>query len=163
MLEYGDKLADSGLVVESFGPGAVIVREAPALLGQCDLQSLVRDLAHELARERNRQCGGAAQRDLRHHGVPRQRARGPGHAPGRDERAAPRDGSDAQRRAMQSRPPHLCRAFARRAGAAFRAAIGREACPSPSVVLVALLKNSNLPPLSALLGCGSLNRPGCKG
>ncbi len=26
----------------------MIVRETPALLGQCDLQSLVRDLAHEL-------------------------------------------------------------------------------------------------------------------
>ncbi len=49
LLEYRDKLADSGLVVESFGIGAVVVREAPALLGQCDLQSLVRDLAHELA------------------------------------------------------------------------------------------------------------------
>lgn len=48
LVEYGGKLADSGLVIESFGPGAVIVREAPALLGQCDLQSLVRDLAHEL-------------------------------------------------------------------------------------------------------------------
>jgi DNA mismatch repair protein MutL len=49
LLENRDKLADSGLVVENFGIGAVIVREAPALLGQCDLQSLVRDLAHELA------------------------------------------------------------------------------------------------------------------
>jgi DNA mismatch repair protein MutL len=48
LLEYAGKLADSGLVVESFGIGAVIVREAPALLGHCDLQSLVRDLAHEL-------------------------------------------------------------------------------------------------------------------
>ena len=49
LLEYADKLADSGLAIESFGIGAVIVREAPALLGLCDLQSLVRDLAHELA------------------------------------------------------------------------------------------------------------------
>ncbi len=49
VLEHQEKLADSGLVVESFGPGAVVVRELPALLGQCDLQSLVRDLAHELA------------------------------------------------------------------------------------------------------------------
>jgi DNA mismatch repair protein MutL len=48
LLEYQDKLADSGLVVESFGIGAVVVREAPALLGQCDLQGLVRDLVHEL-------------------------------------------------------------------------------------------------------------------
>ncbi len=49
LLENRDKLAESGLVVESFGPGAVIVRETPALLGQADLQTLVRDLAHELA------------------------------------------------------------------------------------------------------------------
>jgi len=48
LLEYRGKLADSGLVIESFGPGAVIVRETPALLGNCDLQSLVRDLAQEL-------------------------------------------------------------------------------------------------------------------
>ncbi|MFZ0569886.1 MAG: DNA mismatch repair endonuclease MutL [Rhodomicrobium sp.] len=48
LLEYRGKLADSGLVVESFGPGAVIVRETPALLGHCDLQSLIRDLVQEL-------------------------------------------------------------------------------------------------------------------
>jgi DNA mismatch repair protein MutL len=49
LLDYGEKLAGSGLVLESFGPAAVIVRETPALLGHCDLQALVRDLAHELA------------------------------------------------------------------------------------------------------------------
>jgi DNA mismatch repair protein MutL len=48
ILEHREKLAESGLVLESFGPGAVIVRETPALLGQPDLQSLVRDLAQEL-------------------------------------------------------------------------------------------------------------------
>ncbi|MGO8954708.1 MAG: DNA mismatch repair endonuclease MutL [Rhodomicrobium sp.] len=48
ILEYREKLAGSGLVVESFGPGAIIVRETPALLGNGDLQSLIRDLAHEL-------------------------------------------------------------------------------------------------------------------
>jgi DNA mismatch repair protein MutL len=48
LLEYREKLAESGLVVEGFGPGAVIVRETPALLGNGDLQSLIRDLAHEL-------------------------------------------------------------------------------------------------------------------
>ena len=44
ILDYREKLADSGLVLEGFGPGAVIVRETPSLLGQCALQSLVRDL-----------------------------------------------------------------------------------------------------------------------
>jgi len=48
LLEYQGKLAESGLAIEGFGPGAVIVRETPALLGHCDLQSLVRDLAREL-------------------------------------------------------------------------------------------------------------------
>jgi len=36
-------------VLEPFGPGAVVVREAPALLGETDLVGLVRDLADELA------------------------------------------------------------------------------------------------------------------
>jgi DNA mismatch repair protein MutL len=49
LLEHRGKLGEGGLVLESFGPAAVIVRETPALLGHCDLQSLVRDLAHELA------------------------------------------------------------------------------------------------------------------
>jgi DNA mismatch repair protein MutL len=38
-----------GLVVEAFGPSAVIVREMPALLGQRNIQGLLRDLADELA------------------------------------------------------------------------------------------------------------------
>jgi DNA mismatch repair protein MutL len=36
-----------GLVIEPFGPGAVLVREAPALLGNLDLPELVRDLANQ--------------------------------------------------------------------------------------------------------------------
>ena len=42
-------LAEMGLVVEPFGNGAVVVREVPALLGDCDVQGLVRDLADDLA------------------------------------------------------------------------------------------------------------------
>jgi DNA mismatch repair protein MutL len=38
-----------GLVVENFGQSAVIVREVPALLGQGNIQGLMRDLADELA------------------------------------------------------------------------------------------------------------------
>ena len=48
LLEYRGQLAESGLAIEGFGPGAVIVRETPALLGHADLQSLVRDLVHGL-------------------------------------------------------------------------------------------------------------------
>jgi DNA mismatch repair protein MutL len=43
------ELAELGLVLEPFGPGAVVVREVPALLGDCDVKGLVRDLAEELA------------------------------------------------------------------------------------------------------------------
>jgi DNA mismatch repair protein MutL len=43
------ELAELGLVLEPFGTGAVVVREAPALLGEIDVQGLVRDLADELA------------------------------------------------------------------------------------------------------------------
>jgi DNA mismatch repair protein MutL len=42
------ELAELGLVLEPFGPGAVIVREVPALLGEVDVARLVRDLADEL-------------------------------------------------------------------------------------------------------------------
>jgi DNA mismatch repair protein MutL len=44
-----DELAELGLVLEAFGSGAVVVREVPALLGETDVQALVRDLADELA------------------------------------------------------------------------------------------------------------------
>ena len=43
------ELAELGLVIEAFGPDAVLVREAPALLGAVDLKSLVRDLADDIA------------------------------------------------------------------------------------------------------------------
>jgi DNA mismatch repair protein MutL len=42
------ELAEFGLVLEAFGPGAVIVREVPALLPGLDVTALVRDLADEL-------------------------------------------------------------------------------------------------------------------
>ena len=40
-----------GLVVEPFGPGAILLREAPALLDGADMAALVRDLAEDLAAE----------------------------------------------------------------------------------------------------------------
>ena len=49
MAEHAEDLARLGLVVEPFGTGAVVVREVPALLGDSDVQGLVRDLADELA------------------------------------------------------------------------------------------------------------------
>ena len=44
-----EELAELGLHLEAFGPGAVVVREVPALLGEVDVQGLLRDLADELA------------------------------------------------------------------------------------------------------------------
>jgi DNA mismatch repair protein MutL len=43
------ELAALGLLIEPFGPGAVLVRETPALLGETDAAGLVRDIADDLA------------------------------------------------------------------------------------------------------------------
>jgi len=43
------ELAELGLVVETFGGGAVVVREVPSLLGETDVVGLIRDLADDLA------------------------------------------------------------------------------------------------------------------
>ena len=54
--ETADRLAESaeelerlGLVVEKFGPAALLVREVPALLGNSSMKALLRDLGEELA------------------------------------------------------------------------------------------------------------------
>jgi DNA mismatch repair protein MutL len=44
-----DELAQLGLIVEAFGAGAVLVRETPALLGDTDVQGLIRDIADDLS------------------------------------------------------------------------------------------------------------------
>jgi DNA mismatch repair protein MutL len=51
LAEAADQLAALGLVVEQFGTTAVLVRETPALLGQCDVAALVKDLAREVLTE----------------------------------------------------------------------------------------------------------------
>jgi DNA mismatch repair protein MutL len=48
LLAHGEELARFGIVLESFGPGAVALRETPALLGEIDGGGLVRDLAQHL-------------------------------------------------------------------------------------------------------------------
>jgi DNA mismatch repair protein MutL len=45
ILERAAELSALGLDIEPFGPGAVLVRAVPALLGDCDAARLVRDLA----------------------------------------------------------------------------------------------------------------------
>lgn len=49
LAEHAADLAELGLVLERFGPGAIAVRETPALLGETDVAGLVRDLADEIA------------------------------------------------------------------------------------------------------------------
>jgi DNA mismatch repair protein MutL len=49
LVERADDLARFGLVIEAFGPGAVIVRETPAMLGEVDAEALTRDIAEHLA------------------------------------------------------------------------------------------------------------------
>jgi DNA mismatch repair protein MutL len=49
VLGKAEELAEFGLVIEPFGGGAVLVRETPALLGETDIQGLVRDIADDLA------------------------------------------------------------------------------------------------------------------
>ena len=44
-----EELRELGLGLEAFGGGALVVREVPALLGEVDVQGLLRDLADELA------------------------------------------------------------------------------------------------------------------
>ena len=48
LIEHASMLAELGLVIEAFGDGAVLVRETPAILGQANIQQLVRDTAEEL-------------------------------------------------------------------------------------------------------------------
>ena len=48
LVEATGKLGGLGLVVEAFGPGAVLIRETPALLAGADFSTLVRDLAETL-------------------------------------------------------------------------------------------------------------------
>lgn len=49
ILARAGELAEMGLVIEPFGNGTVCVRETPALLGEVDVQGLLRDLADDLA------------------------------------------------------------------------------------------------------------------
>jgi len=49
LMEHGEDLARLGLTVEPFGPGAVAVRETPALLGEVNAQKLLADILDELA------------------------------------------------------------------------------------------------------------------
>lgn len=49
ILENKDDLSKLGLEIEEFGTTAVLVREIPALLQNCEVETLVHDLAEEMA------------------------------------------------------------------------------------------------------------------
>lgn len=49
VIARADELAGLGLIIESFGPGAILVRETPALLGETNAAGLIRDIADDLA------------------------------------------------------------------------------------------------------------------
>ena len=49
LLENAQNLNQLGLEVEEFGSAAVLVREIPALLKDCEVQTLIHDLAEEMA------------------------------------------------------------------------------------------------------------------
>ncbi len=49
LVQRTQELARFGLTIEPFGPGAVAVRETPSLLGDVDVQGLLRDLAEHMA------------------------------------------------------------------------------------------------------------------
>ncbi|NTE85510.1 DNA mismatch repair endonuclease MutL [Agrobacterium rubi] len=49
LMEHATDFDSMGLSIERFGPGAVAVRETPAMLGEVNVQGLVRQLADEIA------------------------------------------------------------------------------------------------------------------
>ncbi len=49
LVDRAEELASFGLAIDSFGPGAVAVRETPSLLGKTNAASLLRDLAEHMA------------------------------------------------------------------------------------------------------------------
>jgi DNA mismatch repair protein MutL len=49
LMVHAESLEQLGLAIERFGPGAIAVRETPAMLGEMDASQLVRDLADEIA------------------------------------------------------------------------------------------------------------------
>jgi DNA mismatch repair protein MutL len=49
LLARAEELARYGLVIETFGPGAVAVRETPSMLGEINVRGMVCDLAEHMA------------------------------------------------------------------------------------------------------------------
>lgn len=49
LMEHAEGFDQLGLAIERFGPGAIAVRETPAMLGEVNAQGLIRQLADEIA------------------------------------------------------------------------------------------------------------------
>jgi DNA mismatch repair protein MutL len=49
LVDHAEALGAAGLVLEGFGPGAVVVREVPAVLAGAEVAGLIRDIAGEIA------------------------------------------------------------------------------------------------------------------
>jgi DNA mismatch repair protein MutL len=49
LVDRAEELASFGLAIDSFGPGAIAVRETPSLLGKTNASALLRDLAEHMA------------------------------------------------------------------------------------------------------------------
>jgi DNA mismatch repair protein MutL len=49
LMQFSADLGELGLAIERFGPGAIAVRETPAMLGEVDASGLIRQLADEIA------------------------------------------------------------------------------------------------------------------
>jgi len=57
LLAATDELERLGLVIETFGPAAIVVREVPALLGTCDVKGLLADLSGTLLEAEDGEAG----------------------------------------------------------------------------------------------------------
>ena len=122
---HAEELAALGLIVEGFGPGAMMVREAPAAIAQGDLaRPGARSRRRPRGRGRRADLGAAARPAARNLRLPSFGAFGAAAQARGDERAPAHDGGDAGRRPMQPWPPDLCGTQARRHRAAVRAALG---------------------------------------
>lgn len=49
IMENSAQLSQMGLIIEEFGPQAVIIREVPALIADCDAEKLVHSLAEQIS------------------------------------------------------------------------------------------------------------------
>jgi hypothetical protein len=94
LLARAEELARLGLEIESFGPGAILVRALPTALGAPEAAPLIRDIAD-------------ARRGDRTDGLPRQHPGGPSSRPGRNGRFVAPNGGNASSRDLQPRTAHI--------------------------------------------------------